>query len=329
MADRLSESTPELGRSALLAQASTLPWNRIGVSGEAARGLGVPNPRGVARTAQQPRAPRVARLVPWLNIGLTIAETLQAIAGPAPIRRTEIAIGDGGDLAVVIYGKSYGGPQAGTAMFVRGVGGQPLGVTAVVASDGLHFDAGALQLAFGKPLPRVLAAAAAVAGNGPAGPIVLENRINEVHDNLSTNGLDARTLVFAKARFQPWQAHHLIPFAAIRDLPEPAQRAIGNAGWEMDSLENLVVLPGDELAYDAAPNFGVLPLHRGPHPRYNAEVAGRLRHLGREAPAVSGPAIRAELRVIEDLMFRRLLDRVRGYHRRVSLNDSSGASAVA
>lgn len=328
MADQLFGETPDIGRSALLAQASTLPWGRIGVSGEAARGLGVPNPRGVAPTAQRPRASQIARWVSWLNIGLTIAETLQAIAGPAPIRRTEIAIGDSGDLAVVIYGTSYGGPQAGTAMFVRGIGGPLLGVTAVVASDGLHFDAGALQRAYGKPLPRVLAAAAPVTGNGPARVIVLESRASLVHDNLSTSGTEARRLVATQARFQPWQAHHLIPFAEIARLPRPAQLAIANSEWIMDSIENLVALPGDELAYEGVLNMGVLPYHRGPHPRYNAEVAQRLTHLGREAPSMSNPAIRAELRAIEAFMFHRLLDRVRGYHPRVSLNESSGASAV-
>ena len=329
MADQLFGHTPDIGRSALLAQAATLPWGRIGVSTEAARGLGVPNPRGVARTAQQPHASRIARLVSWLNIGLTIAEALEAIAGPAPIRRTEIAIGNGGDLAVVIYGKSHGGPKAGTAMFVRGVGGRPLGVTATVASDGLHFDAGALQRAYGKPLPRVLAGAAPAAGNGPAGAIVLEYRPNRVHPNLSTNSDVARQLVATQARFQPWQAHHLIPFADVRDLPRQAQLAIGNSGWKMDSVENLVVLPGDELAYASAFNMPRLPLHRGPHPQYNAEVAQRLTHLGREAPTMSDPAIRAELRTIENMMFLRLLDQVRGYHPRVTLNGPPSASAVA
>lgn len=327
MADRHFEIAPDIGRSVRLAQVSTLPWGQIGVSGESARGLGVPNPRGVAQAAQQPQASRMARWVSWLNIGLTIADTLHAIAGPAPIRRTEIAIGDGGDLAVVIYGKSYGGPQAGTAMFVRGIGGQPLGVTAVVASDGLHFDAGALQRAYGKPLPRVLADAGPVAAHGPAVTIVLENRINEVHKGLSTNGIFARGLIAAQARFQPWQAHHLIPFAEIAKLPEAAQLAIGGSGWLMDSIENLVALPGDEPAYEGFPNLGVRPYHRGPHPRYNAEVAERLGHLRREAVNMSVPAIRAELSVIEGFMFQRLLDRQRGYHPRVSLNKSARASA--
>ena len=171
MADRHFGIAPDIGRSARLAQESTLPWGRIGVSDEAARGLGVPNPRGTAPAAQQPRSLRVARWVPWLNLGLTIAEALHAMAGPAPVLRTEIAIAGVSDLAVVIYGRSYPGTQAGTAMFVRGVGGPSLGVTAVVASDGLHFDAGTLQRAYGKPLPRVLAPAGPVA-EMPAGPLV-------------------------------------------------------------------------------------------------------------------------------------------------------------
>ena len=329
MADRHFERAPDIGRSARIAQASTVPWGRIGVSAETARGLGVPDPRGTAQTARQPIAPRIARLVPWLSIGLTIAEALQAIAGPAPVLQTDIAIGDGGDLAVRVYGRSFRGPQAGTALFVRGVGGSSLGVTAVVANDGLRFDAGALQRAYGKPLPRVLAVAVPASGNRRAGATILEHRANEFDKNLDTSGVKARELIAAQARFHPWQAHHLIPFAEIARLPEPAQRAIGNSGWKMDSVENLVALPGDGLAYETVPNVGVLPYHRGPHPRYNAEVAERLGHLRREAVNMSASAIRAELRMIEGFMFQRLLDRVRGYHPRVSLNEASNSSAVA
>lgn len=329
MTDRSFGHTPDIVRSAQLAQASTLPWGRIGITGDQARGLGVPSPRGVAPTAQQPRAPLLSRFAPWVNIGLTLAEALHAIAGPAPILQTDIAIGDRGDLAVRIYGKSFAGPKAGTALFIRGVGGAPLGVTARVASDGLHFDAGALERAYGKPLPRALAGAGAGAGNGRPGAIVLENRPNLVHDNLSTTGAEARRLIANQARFHPWQAHHLIPFAAIRDLPRLSQFAIGNSGWKMDSIENLVVLPGDEIAYQGILNMGVLPYHRGPHPRYNEEVAQLLVGLGVKAPTMPHLVIRTELRIIEHAMFLRLLNRVGGYHPRVSLNGSSGASAVA
>ena len=266
--------------------------------------------------------------VSWLNIGLTIAEALQAIAGPAPIRRTEIAIGDGGDLAIVIYGKSHGGPRAGTAMFVRGIGGPSLGVTATVASEGLHFDAGALQRAYGKPLPRVLAGAAPVAGNGTEITIVLHTRYSEVHENLDANSDRARKLIASQARLHPWEAHHLIPFAAMAKLPDAAQLAIVRSGWKMDSLENLVVLPGNEIAYRDTTNLGARPYHRGPHPRYNAEVEQRLAYLGREAPTMSDQALRLALRAIESIMFQRLLDRVGGYHERVSMNEVPNTSAV-
>lgn len=321
MADRSFSSTPIVSRSVQLAQATTVPWGQVGMSGETARGLGLSNPRGVAPSVPQEGTPRIARIVRWLSIGLTIADALRAIAGPAPVRWTEIALGDAGDLAVRIYGTSYPGPQAGTAVFVRGVGGASLGVVGTIANDGLHFDAGALGRAYGKPLPRVLAGAMPAGGIGAAGPTIAERRDSSVHPNLSTIAARARGLVAAQARYQNWQAHHLIPFAEVQALPVPVQIAVARSGWKMDSVENLVVLPADELTYETAPNFRTLPFHRGPHPNYNREVANRLNHLRQAAASMSAGDIREELREIEASMFQQLLNRRRGFHPRITLND--------
>ena len=291
MATRSFSSTPVAGRSAQLAQATTVPWGQVGVNGETARGLGLPNLRGVAPTVPPEAAPRIVRLVRWLGLGLSIADALRTIAGPAPVRWTEIALGDAGDLAVRIYGTSYRGPQAGTAVFVRGVGGASLGVTATIANDGLHFDAGALERAYGKPLPRALAAAI-----GQAALVVAERRDSSAHPNLSTIAERARGLVAAQARFRSWQAHHLIPFAEVEALPMAVRLAIARSGWKMDSVENLIVLPADELTYETEPNFRRLPFHRGPHPNYNEEVANRLNHLRQAGASMPSDDIREELR---------------------------------
>ena len=315
MASRGLAITPPASRSVQLAQATTLPWGQIGVSGDTARGLGLANPRGVAPAIPEEPVPRLAKLVRWISIGLTIAEVLKTIAGPAPVYKSEISLDDAGDLAIRIFGKSYKGPEAGTALFTRGIGGASLGVTATVTEDGLRFDAGALERAYGKALPTALASAAA----GTI-PTVVERRDNAVSSNLSTVTSQARALVASQARFRRWQAHHLIPFSEVQRLPVASQLAIAKSGWKMDSLENLVVLPADVADYEDAPNFTRLPYHQGPHPKYNLEVENRLNHLRTEAPKMSAHDIRDELQQIEETMFQQLLDKRRGFHPRVSLN---------
>ena len=309
--------TPPASRSIQLAQATTLPWGQIGVSGDTARGLGLANPRGVAPAIPEEPVPRLAKLVRWISIGLTIAEVLKTIAGPAPVYTSEIALGDAGDLAIRIYGKSFKGPQAGTAVFTRGVGGASLSVAATLTEDGLRFDVGALERAYGKALPAALASAAGVAGTIPT---VVERRDNPVSSSLSTVTSQARALVASQARFKKWQAHHLIPFSEIQRLPVASQLDIAKSGWKMDSLENLVVLPADEADYEDAPNVRRLPYHQGPHPKYNLEVENRLSHLRTEAPKMTAHDIRDELQQIEETMFQQLLDKRRGFHPRVSLN---------
>ena len=312
-------------RSIQLAQTTTVPWGQMGVSGDSARGFGLANPRGTAANPPRETAPRGSRLLGWLNIGLTISEALRMIVGPPPIRVSEIAIGDADDLAIRIYGRSYHGPEAGTAVFIGGIGGASLGVPATVAEDGLRFDVAALERAYGKQLPAMLTAGGAAIGS--EGSFVVERRDSAVHPNLSTISTRARALVQAQSRFQRWEAHHLIPFAAMAKLPVPSQLAIARSGWKMDSTENLVVLPGDEPTYEAAPNFRSLPYHSGPHDNYNFEVENRLSHLAWAAPTLDPRDIRAELGEIEATMFQQLLDRRRGFHPRVSQNMAPYVSA--
>lgn len=314
-------------RSIQLAQATTVPWGQVGVNSDTARGWGLANPRGTQPNAPAEVVPWYAKLVRWASVGLQIAEVLKAIAGPAPIYRSEIAIGDAGDLAVRIYGKSYHGPEAGSAVFIRGIGGASLGVPAAVTEQGLRFDVGALEKAYGKALPAVLKAAIAGAAIPSVGSTVLESRNSTADARLSTTASYARALVASQARFAKWEAHHLIPFASIERLPMATKLAIARSGWKMDSEENLVVLPGDEESYGGPPNYRVRPFHRGPHPNYNREVENRLGHLAWAAPTMDLADIRAELKEIEASMFGRLLDRARGYHPRVSFVTPSRPSA--
>jgi hypothetical protein len=67
-------------------------------------------------------------------------------------------------------------------------------------------------------------------------------------------------------------AHHLLPFAIVTGLPAAVQQAMANAGWKMDSAENLIALPANLPTYDSPANTPKVPIHNSAHPRYSNDV---------------------------------------------------------
>jgi YD repeat-containing protein len=112
---------------------------------------------------------------------------------------------------------------------------------------------------------------------------VNERRISAVDPALSTYSLRARGILIAANQtrgLQNWQAHHLVPFAEVANLPVAVQRNLAASGWRVDSLVNLLAVPGDYNTYVSAPNNRQIPYHSGPHPKYSADVAKLLTSIG-------------------------------------------------
>ncbi|SOB88327.1 A nuclease family of the HNH/ENDO VII superfamily with conserved AHH [Sphingomonas guangdongensis] len=153
----------------------------------------------------------------------------------------------------------------------------------------------------------------AVANDAVANPNVVERR-SAVSPALSTHSTNARALVAAGTRMQNWQAHHLIPFAEIANLPPAVQIAIARSGWKLDSAENLMALPADRATYVSPPNSGLRPIHNSAHPAYSADVAARLGHLRANGATMTDAQIRLSLSGIERAMTASLLNPAGGYH---------------
>lgn len=78
-----------------------------------------------------------------------------------------------------------------------------------------------------------------------------------------------------------WQRHHLIPrqLAAHADAG-PVLATISPLGFSLDDFHrNGILLPGS----DAAAQTSGLPVHTGPHPRYNRRVAAIVTAIGHQA----------------------------------------------
>ena len=98
-------------------------------------------------------------------------------------------------------------------------------------------------------------------------------------------------------------AHHLIPFGVMAKLPPTVQQAVVASGWQMDSAENLIALPGNQAAYFSGFNPPPrLPYQSGPHTRYDGDVTGSLAVVAAAAPSMPAPAFRAALVTVEQSM---------------------------
>ncbi|MGI9449511.1 MAG: AHH domain-containing protein [Geminicoccaceae bacterium] len=157
-----------------------------------------------------------------------------------------------------------------------------------------------------------------VVASALAGETTVE-RNSTVDPALSTSSKNARKAVedTVPPEWQRWQAHHLITFKTMRDLPISLQQKIAASGWTMDSAENLIALPADEPTYINPPNRGRLPRHSGAHDNYDNMVQGlMLTSLAPGYQKMSHAEIRAELTKIEQTMALALRNRM--FHPRVN-----------
>jgi A nuclease family of the HNH/ENDO VII superfamily with conserved AHH len=194
---------------------------------------------------------------------------------------------------------------------------------------------GTMMLA-GRGNPAAVAAISQLVAEYTAGvldAVMIAERTSAVDPALSTSSANARAIL-GLAVGQLWQAHHLIPFAVMANLPVPFQQAVVTAGWRMDSAENLIALPANLATYMAPPNSATLPMHNSAHPGYDADVSAALVPVVTaglpiipipNAPmnprvlqqyAANPGALRAGLKAVEDLQRTRLF--ARRYNPRVS-----------
>jgi hypothetical protein len=284
------------GREIQLAQADTGTMiDAMPIPGSGARDTPARSPSIIERAA--------GRVV----VGLAVKEALEALVGPAPVLESHRAIGSDGDLGISIYGDQYTGTaaQPGDVFFTRGIHGERFDVPVTRTEQGIVYDPMALEQAYGKPLPAEL-----------WGDNVVE-RSSSVDPALSTYSTRARTIAAATAGgLQNWQAHHLIPFETMKNLPVPLQAQIAASGWRMDSPGNLIALPADQASFQGPPNNTALPMHNGSHPNYSADAATQFAGLVANYQNMTPSQIRAELTRIEAHMTTELLGRV--YHNRVN-----------
>lgn len=91
------------------------------------------------------------------------------------------------------------------------------------------------------------------------------------------------------------------------------ERRLVAAGWQMNSPENVLALPGDEATFDTM--AGALPIHRGSHPGYSRDVKMLLAPLEAAFRTMSDKDLRIAVAAIEGEMGARL--RARRYYKYV------------
>lgn len=91
------------------------------------------------------------------------------------------------------------------------------------------------------------------------------------YPNLMTNG-ERRRSVLGLSVNDKMQAHHVFPMAQVRALPDAYKTPL-NQVWNSDSAANLIALPSDAATQSAMAT--PLPIHRGSHIKYNAEIDAR------------------------------------------------------
>ena len=134
-----------------------------------------------------------------------------------------------------------------------------------------------------------------------AGTADVYQRTSTVDPALSADSATARALL--RTQLSPsWQAHHLIPFAAMAAMSVVFQTTVVSSGWRMDSAENLIALPANFPTYVGPTNATILPIHSGPHPIYQAHVQGLLNGLATRTPLLVGQALRSALASVEAAM---------------------------
>jgi A nuclease family of the HNH/ENDO VII superfamily with conserved AHH len=155
--------------------------------------------------------------------------------------------------------------------------------------------------------------AQATAGVIPMVPMEPVYRASAVDRKLSTTSPRARALLGIAANLS-WRAHHLLPFAVVASLPTPVQLAMANAGWYMDSLENLIALPANEPTYFTPLNTPKVPIHNGAHPLYSSDVRLQMAVLTSVGATMQPAALRSELSRLELYFRQQLFINIQRYH---------------
>lgn len=89
--------------------------------------------------------------------------------------------------------------------------------------------------------------------------------------NLMTNG-DRRRALLGLSVGDGMQAHHVFPMSQVRALPDAYKTPL-NQVWSSDSAGNLIGLPAHAATQSAM--AAPLPIHRGSHIKYSAEIEAR------------------------------------------------------
>ena len=223
--------------------------------------------------------------------------------------------------------QSYGGvnlyvsPDGKNAWFTRDAGAlisagplevlpheEALSVPVQIDGGQVSFDRASLERAYGAPLPRELLDQAKPA------PVESTRASPTGSRALSTETAAARAVAANPRKLQDWQAHHLIPFNVANE-PEFAPKMLqaAQAGWKLDSTENVIALPATKQAFEGPPNNGALPQHSGSHPKYDNDVRQllRLNFLG----ATTSADIHTGLKRVEAEMTVKIFDEA--YHPQV------------
>jgi hypothetical protein len=85
----------------------------------------------------------------------------------------------------------------------------------------------------------------------------------------------------------------------------------------MNSADNVIALPADELTYNSPPNLRLLPWHNTNHPRYSADVAAALAPIAATATTVPPATLRAQLQALDYRFKTQLVRNRRFYHPRL------------
>lgn len=138
--------------------------------------------------------------------------------------------------------------------------------------------------------------------------MVVFERSSSVDPALSAYSTRAREVVAALTERLPqnWQAHHEIPFNVVAKQPIAFQEALVDAGWIMDSAENLAALPADRESYGAPPNNFALPMHNGSHPNYDAMVRDMLAPIVDSYENMSPEELRAAMNEVGERAMARI-----------------------
>jgi A nuclease family of the HNH/ENDO VII superfamily with conserved AHH len=221
----------------------------------------------------------------------------------APAAFTEV--GDPGTRAQFLVDKP--------GWFHFGSGQTALNVPVTVQNGQVQFDLGALQQAYGRPLPEGILA---MAGRPAGVPAALQTTSSGIATAMAGAPDPCRNL--------PGQRHHIIPAEAMT----ANQAFLTRIGFTLDQPANMIKLPANATQRnDMSQMCGeTRPIHNGRHPQsYEQAVSQQLR--GIESRLNAGTITRAEARsLVNELMSTIRTELTTGGYARI--NDSAVANFI-